>query len=162
MTTDYCCFYLQNRLIQTSQTVGQWYSDTSPFSFPWLYRPSFACFALTSNVFQNALAYLALRRITTFSKMGLSVILSINDTRHNNTWCKRWTPLCWVPLYWMSLFIFCYAECRYAEYRYAECRGTAYFTTAVSYDHKMFMKLIPDDEVFKTLFRRHWRVGKIS
>jgi hypothetical protein len=26
---------LQNRLIQTSQTVGQQYSDTSPFSIPW-------------------------------------------------------------------------------------------------------------------------------
>jgi hypothetical protein len=25
------CFYLQNRLIQTSQTGGQWYNDTSPF-----------------------------------------------------------------------------------------------------------------------------------
>ncbi len=35
MTTDNCCFYLQNRLIQTSQTGGQRYSDTSPFSFPW-------------------------------------------------------------------------------------------------------------------------------
>ncbi len=35
MTTDNFCFYLQNRLIQTSQTVGQWYSDTSPFSIPW-------------------------------------------------------------------------------------------------------------------------------
>jgi len=28
------CFYLQNRLIQTGQTGSQWYSDTSPFSFP--------------------------------------------------------------------------------------------------------------------------------
>jgi len=28
-------FYLQNRLIQTSKTGGQWYSDTSPFSIPW-------------------------------------------------------------------------------------------------------------------------------
>ncbi len=28
------CFYLQNRLIQTSQTGGQRYSDTSPFSIP--------------------------------------------------------------------------------------------------------------------------------
>jgi len=28
-------FYLQNRLIQTSQTGGQQYSDTSPFSIPW-------------------------------------------------------------------------------------------------------------------------------
>jgi hypothetical protein len=30
MTTDNFCFNLQNRLIQTSQTGGQWYSDTSP------------------------------------------------------------------------------------------------------------------------------------
>ncbi len=35
MTTDNFCFYLQNRLIQTSNTGGQWYSDTSPFSIPW-------------------------------------------------------------------------------------------------------------------------------
>jgi hypothetical protein len=34
MATDNFCFYLQNRLIQTSQTGGQWYSDTSPFSIP--------------------------------------------------------------------------------------------------------------------------------
>ncbi len=32
MTTDNCCFYLQNRQIQTSKTGGQWYSDTSSFS----------------------------------------------------------------------------------------------------------------------------------
>jgi hypothetical protein len=35
MTTDNLCFYLQNRLIQTSQTGGQQYSDSSPFSIPW-------------------------------------------------------------------------------------------------------------------------------
>jgi hypothetical protein len=35
MTTDNFCFYFQNRLIQTSQTGGQRYSDTSPFSIPW-------------------------------------------------------------------------------------------------------------------------------
>ncbi len=35
MTTDNFCFYFQNRLIQISQTGGQWYSDTSPFSIPW-------------------------------------------------------------------------------------------------------------------------------
>ncbi len=34
MTTDNFCFHLQNRLIQTSQTGGQRYSDTSPFSIP--------------------------------------------------------------------------------------------------------------------------------
>ncbi len=34
MTTDHFCFYLQNRLIQTSQPGGQWYSDTPPLVFP--------------------------------------------------------------------------------------------------------------------------------
>jgi hypothetical protein len=34
MTTEIFCFYLQNRQIQTSQTGGQRYSDTSPFSIP--------------------------------------------------------------------------------------------------------------------------------
>jgi hypothetical protein len=34
MTTDNFCFYLQNRLIQTSQTEGQWYCDTPPLVFP--------------------------------------------------------------------------------------------------------------------------------
>jgi hypothetical protein len=28
------CFYLQNRLILTSQTGGQWYSNTFPLEFP--------------------------------------------------------------------------------------------------------------------------------
>jgi hypothetical protein len=36
MTTDNFCFYLQSRLFQTSQTGGQWYNDTSPFSIPCL------------------------------------------------------------------------------------------------------------------------------
>ncbi len=35
MTTDNFRFYLQNRLIQTSQTGGQRYSDTSAFSILW-------------------------------------------------------------------------------------------------------------------------------
>jgi hypothetical protein len=34
MTSDNFCFYLPNKLIQTSQTGGQWYCDTSPFSIP--------------------------------------------------------------------------------------------------------------------------------
>jgi len=34
MTTDNFCFYLQNRRIQNSQTRGQRYSDTPPFSIP--------------------------------------------------------------------------------------------------------------------------------
>ncbi len=36
MTTDIFCFYSQNRLIQTSQTGGQQYNDTSSLSIPWL------------------------------------------------------------------------------------------------------------------------------
>ncbi len=36
MTSDNFCFYLQNRLIQTSQTGGWQHSDTSPFSIPWI------------------------------------------------------------------------------------------------------------------------------
>jgi hypothetical protein len=35
MKTDNLYFYLQNRLIQTSQAGGQRFSDTSPFSIPW-------------------------------------------------------------------------------------------------------------------------------
>jgi hypothetical protein len=35
MTTDNFCFTLQNRLIQTGQTGGQLYSDTSHISVPW-------------------------------------------------------------------------------------------------------------------------------
>ncbi len=34
MTTDNFCFYLQNRLIQTSKTGGQQYIDTTPYSIP--------------------------------------------------------------------------------------------------------------------------------
>ncbi len=41
MATDNFGFYLQNRLIQTSQTGGQRYSDTSPFSIPCLEQCSF-------------------------------------------------------------------------------------------------------------------------
>jgi hypothetical protein len=41
MTTDNFHFYLQTRLIQTGQTGGQLYSDTSPFNAPC--RKSLCC-----------------------------------------------------------------------------------------------------------------------
>jgi hypothetical protein len=41
MAIDKYYDYLQNRLIQTSQTGGQQYSDTSPFSSPWTDDKSF-------------------------------------------------------------------------------------------------------------------------
>jgi hypothetical protein len=49
-------FYLQNRLIQTSQTGGQWYSDTSPFSIPWSIRPKTAA---TIKVVLNKVGHLS-------------------------------------------------------------------------------------------------------
>jgi len=61
VTTDNFCFYLQNRLIQTSQTGGQWYNDTSPFSISWFqshkelfhYLPREEVkFGLLSNVYE--------------------------------------------------------------------------------------------------------------
>ncbi len=36
MAANNFCFYWQNRLIETGQTGGQWYSDTSTFSIRWL------------------------------------------------------------------------------------------------------------------------------
>jgi hypothetical protein len=53
MTTDNFCFYLQNRLIQTSQTGGQQYSDTSPFSIPCIWYWPRGCnsqFKITSEI----------------------------------------------------------------------------------------------------------------
>jgi hypothetical protein len=47
MTTDQFCFYLQNRLIQTCQTGGEQYSDTSPLVFPGLGGES--CFHLNTQ-----------------------------------------------------------------------------------------------------------------
>jgi hypothetical protein len=41
ITTDNFGFYLQNRLIQTSQIGRLWYSDTPPFSIP------------LNNIYQN-------------------------------------------------------------------------------------------------------------
>jgi hypothetical protein len=41
MPTENFCFYLQNRLIQTGQTGGQWYSDTSSVSIPCLHYKTF-------------------------------------------------------------------------------------------------------------------------
>jgi hypothetical protein len=52
MTAENFCFYLQNRLIQTSQTGGQQYSDTSPLVFPGLgYSARKALAYLSSGLF---------------------------------------------------------------------------------------------------------------
>ncbi len=53
MTTDNFCFYFQNGLIQTCQTGGQGYSDTSPFSIPWLHSPTWVTYMTLSVVQQS-------------------------------------------------------------------------------------------------------------
>jgi len=60
MTTDNFCFYLQNRLTQTSQTGGQWYSDTSLFSIP---RSSTKSFVVEATNIESSLAELAKLKI---------------------------------------------------------------------------------------------------
>jgi len=58
MTTDNFCFYLQNRLIQTSQTGGQWYNDTSPFSIPCFNGKGFLFGSLGKFHLLNAICFL--------------------------------------------------------------------------------------------------------
>jgi len=53
MTTDSICFYLQNRLIQISQTGGQRYSDTSPFSIPCIHQLNDALLRSVHRFFSN-------------------------------------------------------------------------------------------------------------
>jgi hypothetical protein len=73
MTTDNFCFYLQNRLIQTSQTGGQWYSDTSPFSIPCLGCPQLASSLspVVNKLFGGILSW-AQTLITSFTERQLS------------------------------------------------------------------------------------------
>ncbi len=49
MTTDNLSFYLQNRLIQTSQTGDQRYNDTFPFSIPWTNPPNLFVRSVSEN-----------------------------------------------------------------------------------------------------------------
>jgi hypothetical protein len=52
MTTDNFCFYLENRLIQTSQTGGQWYRDISPLVFSGVVGLTVEWFAVSGKVCQ--------------------------------------------------------------------------------------------------------------
>jgi hypothetical protein len=92
------CFYLQNRLIQTSQIGGQRYSDTSPFRIP------------CEGYHDNALYYTP------------GVIFKSNHG-HNKISCT---------------IIHCILALK-------QCFqiALAYFATAISYTHKIFMKSTP-------------------
>ncbi len=79
MTTDNFCICLQNRLIQTSQTGGQKYSDTSPFSIPW--------FGSSSQIRR-----VAIYRISWVpsSKTGLPATPSTTASASTNLKTDRW------------------------------------------------------------------------
>ncbi len=66
MTTDNFCFYLQNRLIQTSQTGGQWYSDTSPFSISWLKQSSVNDMRICGLYFKHCFDYKSMLQIEAY------------------------------------------------------------------------------------------------
>jgi hypothetical protein len=80
MTTGNFCFYLQNRLIQPSQTGGQRYSDTSPFSIP--------CKNISKNDVVHSI-YLSL-----YLYIYLSIYLSINAPRHLCVYPHISMPVC--------------------------------------------------------------------
>jgi hypothetical protein len=55
MATDNFCFYLQNRLIQTSHKGGQWYNDTSPLVFPGsTNRPLDTCLSFQPSIIHES------------------------------------------------------------------------------------------------------------
>jgi hypothetical protein len=88
MTTDNFCFYLQNRLIQTSQTGGQLYSDTSPFSIPcclyiWLHLSLCACYNLYVQCNQIETWLEGLLSLKTGMKSNLNLLMThLSKQRH--------------------------------------------------------------------------------
>ncbi len=76
MTTDHFCFYLPNSLIQTSQTGGQRYSDTSPFSIPWCIKPRSAYVNSVSPSLSLSLPRSLARSLALFVYRSLSSSLS--------------------------------------------------------------------------------------
>ncbi len=86
MITDNFCFYLQNRLIQTSQTGGQWYSDTSPFRIPCLQHwnllsegrlSTVDLLELTTLYIENIVDFISKQATLTRRSTGLSLPLQL-------------------------------------------------------------------------------------
>jgi hypothetical protein len=71
MTTDNFCLYLQNRLIQISQTWGQRYSDTSPLVFP---DPSVCVWSSVSLSSPSCLSTLYVCLSYIFASLSLSLL----------------------------------------------------------------------------------------
>ncbi len=83
MTVDNFCFYLQNRLIQTGQTGGQWYNYASPFSIPW----SQPRLIVSLSKFKSGSSHQSLRRLlkSRFHSRLLHFTLFLNFLRQGQT-----------------------------------------------------------------------------
>jgi hypothetical protein len=90
MTTDNFWFYLLNRLIRTSQTGGQQYSDTSPFSIPWSILSLRA--HLDGQFRFSATATVVIHASTNFYDATERVLLVLFALRHPR-WPKQVHPL---------------------------------------------------------------------
>ncbi len=87
MTTDNFCFYLQNRLIQTSQTGGQQYIDTFPFSIHWnnLLHSGFARFLVSVGVTVKFVAAV----LASFNFLATLVLVVLKSLLENvNLWLR--------------------------------------------------------------------------
>jgi hypothetical protein len=87
MTTGNFCFYLQSRLIQTSKTGGQCYTDTYPFSIlctdkKYISEYTKTCEIRSPRTLSTMAISITAISIMTLSIMGLFVTLSINVILH--------------------------------------------------------------------------------
>jgi hypothetical protein len=125
MTTDNFCFYLLNRLIPTSQTGGQWYSDTSPFSIPW-FQSLFPCpmiLILSPTLFRIIIADRECSGRHKYFKMALySPTLELKARIHWQS-LMAYGVLCWVSFMLHVIYAECHKWAINAECRYPECRG---------------------------------------
>ncbi len=71
MTTDNFYFYLQNRLIQTTQAGGKQYSDTSPFSIPWF----LLCQQLLVRIKRTSLLQGGISYVTLLSNIVYTILI---------------------------------------------------------------------------------------
>ncbi len=99
-TTDNCCFYLQYRLIQTCQTGGQWYSDTSPFSIPWILFSKHAQLVKAEINVNNTYQYKGWCH--SFCYILKSIFFPHTGTISSGNWYYR---TCWLSLCWELVFI---------------------------------------------------------
>jgi hypothetical protein len=107
-------FYLQNRLIQTGQTGGQWYSDTSPFSIPWLITSINFAANLVMFMFSKLDSCRATNKFFTVEKritllLKCSIRLAPKLARYWMTavanFTQKFTAVIKVTLWWSGFFL---------------------------------------------------------